>query len=223
MNPDIYLHAYQFFGVFFFAGIALGILTSSDTTAGLLSFLSLFGLLVTAIHQMFGIMAFIAIPAGLIVLSFIGNGYGLILDKRNDILRKRAERMFPLASHFELNLIAARLKKGQDVSELRWDGHRVIRGQGDSVEKLTRRGWGPLIDPAAPYPYLEEQKILEAALSPLGVLLAPEMNHFLCSMLYFNWNIGNLVVEDNLLLVTMKRREETRIDRIPYSSQPTPI
>lgn len=218
MNPDIYLSAYKFFGVLCGIFFCCSLRKNSDkSTWFTLMLLALYGIFVTGMHQFVGDWAMLAPFAFWIALVLLG---GLLLIPviacdfvHGKLVRRSVREAFPQIDQYHVELMIGRVRNGDDLDAMRWDGVNVVRGEGLNAEKLTGQGWRPLVEPVKPYPYLKEQDLACGFLSSYGVEVSAESNHALCSLLYFNWNFDTAVLEGDSLVISMSRRDEARTDR----------
>jgi len=219
MNPAIYPPAYEFFGVIAIASFLLANLHRSwNGEWNTIGLLGCYGLIVTALHHAFGGLGLFLLPVVFVVLLFLMGGIIWLCDSKYRKMKVRAKKLFPDASELEISFVGNILLEGgfdaELLNEIRWDGIRIVRGNGDKIERITKHGWRPLPAPGNTYPYLAQRTFLDERLSFLGVEVAAERSHFLCSLLYFNWEFSATVVEGNLLTIAMHRRDEKRTERI---------
>lgn len=218
MNPDIYLAAYKFFGVL--CGIFFCCLLRKKSDQGTwltLMLLALYGIFVTGMHQMVEGWAVLAPFAFWIALVLLG---GLLLIPviacdlvHRKLVRRSVREAFPQIDQYHVERMIERVRHGDDLDAMLWDGENVVRDEGPNAEKLTCKGWRPLVEPVKPYPYLKEKDLVCGFLSPYAVEVSTESNHALCSLLYFNWNFEKAVLEGDSLIISMSRRDEARTDR----------
>lgn len=218
MNPDIYLSAYKFFGVVSCIFLCCSLRKNSDQGMWLtLMLLALYGIFVTGMHQIvgdwamlapFAIWITLALLAAILFIPFIA--CDLV---HRTLVTRRVREAFPQISQYHLECVVFRVQSGDDLAAMRWDDENVLRGVDSDTEKLTSKGWRPLVEPVKPYPYLKEQGLVASFLDSCGVELSAESSHSLCSLLYFNWNFETAVREGDSLVISMSRRDEARTDR----------
>lgn len=174
---------------------------------------------------LFGVIAVLKIAgyfAGLLVsMLAIGFSVSMVLGRRSErtyqIRQARVLERFPSATKLEINRICASLDCGKTLDDFKWDGERVILGEGDNAKIAGIRGWVPINAAAPEYVYLEQQKEIDFRLHKLGVKLSTGDHHDFCALLYFNWEILELRVggESHALLAILGRRADTRYERYP--------
>ena len=177
-----------------------------------------------SIH-LFGVMAVLKVAgyfAGLIAAMLaIGFLVSVVRSRRSERTFKfrqaRVIERFPSASKLEIHRICVALDRGKTLDDFKWDGERVILGEGENARIAGPRGWISINAAAPEYVYLAQQKELDVKLQRLGIKLSGADHHALCALLYFNWEILELTVdgESNALLAILGRRADTRYERYP--------
>lgn len=218
MNPDIYLSVYKFFGVLCGIFFCCSLQNNSDQVMWVtLALLALYGVFVTGMHQVVGDWAMLAPIAVWVVLALLCAviaipfiGWDRWRDKQ---VTAKIRTKFPQVGQYHLECMIGSVRNGGDLDVMRWDGENVLRNEGSSTEKLTSKGWRPLVEPVKPYPYLKERTLVNSFLASYGVEVSAESNHSLCSLLYFNWKFEAAVVDGDSIAISMSRRDEARTDR----------
>lgn len=174
---------------------------------------------------LFGVMAVLQVIgyfAGLIVsMLAIGFLVSVVRSRRSDCTFKLRQasvvERFPSATKLEIHRICVALDRGKALVDFKWDGERVLLGEGESARIAGPRGW-VAIDAAAPdYVYVAQQKELDFRLQKLEAKLSAADHHALCALLYFNWEVLELTVDgkSHVLLAILGRRGDTRYERYP--------
>ncbi|MDT8925174.1 hypothetical protein RBE51_20490 [Pseudomonas taiwanensis] len=174
---------------------------------------------------LFGLVAVLKVVgcfAGLIAsMLAIGFFVSVIRSRRSDrtfkLRQARVVERFPSATKLEIHRICVALDRGKTLDDFKWDGERVILGEGDNARIAGPRGWISINAAAPEYVYLAQQKEVDFKMQRLGVKLSAADHHALCALLYFNWEILELTVdgESSALLAILGRRADTRYERYP--------
>ncbi|MDT8925173.1 hypothetical protein RBE51_20485 [Pseudomonas taiwanensis] len=142
-------------------------------------------------------------------------------ERNLEILKGLVQSRFPTASSKEIYYTARKLKRGHSLGDFIWDGNRVILVAGNNAKIVGGNGWIPLKAPKRPYLYAAQQQELAYRLAMMDVTLTPKVNHDLCALLFFNWKIESLAVDQhsNTMAAALRRRDDSRIEHFPL--QPT--
>ncbi|AYG47850.1 hypothetical protein DV532_26565 (plasmid) [Pseudomonas sp. Leaf58] len=172
---------------------------------------------------LFGAMAVLKVVgyfAGLIIsMLAIGFLVSVVRSRRSDRTFKFRQagvvERFPSATRLEIHRICVALDRGKTLDDFKWDGERVILGEGENARIAGSRGWVSINAPTPDYVYLAQQKELDFRLQSLGVKLSIADHHALCALLYFNWEVLEMTVdgERHALLAMLGRRADTRYER----------
>ena len=155
----------------------------------------------------------IALPA----MEFFRKRAERSLETRKDLAQKR----FPAASSKEVYYMARSLRRGHSLADFIWDGNRVIFVAGNDAKTAGVHGWISLKAPKRPYLYAAQQQELAYRLALMDVTLTPKANHDLCALLFFNWEIENLTLDENstTMAAALRRRADSRIEH--FNLKPT--